>query len=161
VGQLPPVCITRLSSQDSQQQRTRGLNTVSQHQHLAVHTNIRVVSWLATYTCVSTIQMHFLKLFLISKCSYLTYLFWCLVDPKYSLGLSFTAPLYWLEMFVRICHTEDGLGMRIYDARKLNVQKWRAACTSLSECNLYQHCLNILIQEQRMGHRFFSPTRVN
>jgi hypothetical protein len=42
---LPPNCVTRVTGQDSQQQRERGLNKISQHENSTFHTNINVASW--------------------------------------------------------------------------------------------------------------------
>jgi len=46
---LPPDCITRVSGQDSQQQRKRGLTKISQNDNSTIHTNIKVVSWVKKY----------------------------------------------------------------------------------------------------------------
>lgn len=75
---------------------------------------------------------------------------------------SYSTTVQWLEMFVGICHTKDGLRMRIYDVQKLNLQKWRATCTSLSECNLYQECWRYMSEysntaAKNRAQKFFSP----
>jgi hypothetical protein len=49
VSFLPPHCITRVSGQDNQQQRTRGLTKISQNDNSTVHTNIKLVGWVKKY----------------------------------------------------------------------------------------------------------------
>jgi len=52
--------------------------------------------------------------------------------------------------------------MKIYDVQKLNVQKWRAAPTTLSECNLYRDCVGYMSEysnarAKNRTQKFFSP----
>jgi hypothetical protein len=71
VSFLPPDCVTRVSGQDSQQERTCGLTETSQHENSTVNTKIKIASWVTKYT----IQINFQEL--CPACStYLTYLFW-------------------------------------------------------------------------------------
>jgi hypothetical protein len=44
VSLLPPDCITRVSGQDSQQQRTRGLTKISQIDNSTIQKNTKVVN---------------------------------------------------------------------------------------------------------------------
>jgi len=42
---LPPDCVTRVNSQDSQIQKTSGLTKISQHENSTIHTSIKIVIW--------------------------------------------------------------------------------------------------------------------
>jgi hypothetical protein len=46
---LPPDSAIRVSGQDSQQQKTRGLTKISQYENSTTHTNIKVVRWFTKY----------------------------------------------------------------------------------------------------------------
>jgi len=50
VGQLSS---TKVSCQDSQQQRTQSLTKFSQHENSTLHTSIRIVSWVIKCYCCS------------------------------------------------------------------------------------------------------------
>jgi hypothetical protein len=54
---LPPDCITIDSGQDSQQQRTRGFNKISQNENSTAHTDTKVVSWDYSLTYLLTYSM--------------------------------------------------------------------------------------------------------
>jgi len=74
----------------------------------------------------------------------------------------YSTTVQWLEMLVQIRHTKDGLGMRINDVQKLNVRKWRATRTTLSECNLFQDCWGYMSEysntrAKNRTQKFFSP----
>ena len=65
-------------------------------------------------------------------------------------------------MFIQVRHTKDALGVRICDVQKLRTSKSGGPPVQVVQNVTYTEtvgvtCLNVLIQEQRTGHRNFFP----